>query len=102
MVSSKAPHVPLLYPGLGLNPHGIVGLKNSTLLPLSQVTKPPHIRFYCGAPLIASNGHRLGTLCFTDVKPRAWDAGSCMIMNNLSELVVRQLEKGIALKVGRV
>lgn len=31
---------------------------------------------------------------------RVWDAGSCMIMNNLSELVVRQLEKDIALKVG--
>jgi len=64
------------------------------------VTKPPHVRFYCGAPLVASNGHRLGTLCFADVKPRVWDAGSCMIMNNLSELVVRQLERGIALKVG--
>ncbi|GAX81182.1 hypothetical protein CEUSTIGMA_g8615.t1 [Chlamydomonas eustigma] len=63
-----------------------------------KVTKPPHVRFYCGAPLIASNGHRLGTLCFADVKPRDWDAGSCMIMNNLSELVVRQLEKNLALK----
>ena len=31
---------------------------------------------------------------------RVWDAGSCMIMNNLSELVVRQLEKDIARKVG--
>ena len=40
-----------------------------------KVTKPPHVRFYCGAPLVASNGHRLGTLCFADVKPRVWDAG---------------------------
>ena len=22
----------------------------------------PHVRFYCGTPLVASNGHRLGTL----------------------------------------
>mmetsp|Transcript_35206 Transcript_35206/g.78353 ORF Transcript_35206/g.78353 Transcript_35206/m.78353 type:complete len:865 (-) Transcript_35206:387-2981(-) len=63
-----------------------------------KVTVSPGVRFYCGAPLIASNGHRLGTLCFADVKPRSFDAGSCMIMNNLSELVVRQLEKNIVLK----
>lgn len=64
-----------------------------------KVTQPPHVRFYAGAPLIASNGHRLGTLCFADVKPRQFDAASCVIMNNLSELVVRQLEKMIALKL---
>ena len=28
-----------------------------------------------GGSLVASNGHRLGTLCFADVKPRVWDAG---------------------------
>eukprot|EP00955_Chlamydomonas_euryale_P062565 358413-Chlamydomonas_euryale.AAC.16 len=63
-----------------------------------KITEPPHVRFYCGAPLVASNGHRLGTLCFADVKPREFDAASCILMNNLSELVVRQLEKNIALK----
>mmetsp|Transcript_31353 Transcript_31353/g.79990 ORF Transcript_31353/g.79990 Transcript_31353/m.79990 type:complete len:891 (-) Transcript_31353:88-2760(-) len=58
----------------------------------------PKVRFYCGAPLIASNGHRLGTLCFADVRPRKIDAAACVMVNNLSELVVRQLEKDIALK----
>lgn len=64
-----------------------------------KVTQPPHVRFYAGAPLIASIGHRLGTLCFADVKPRQFDAASCVVINNLSELVVRQLEKKIALKL---
>ncbi|KAL6751941.1 mixed lineage protein kinase [Haematococcus lacustris] len=64
-----------------------------------KCTVSPGVRFYCGAPLIASNGHRLGTLCFADVKPRVFDAASCVMMNNMSELVVRQLEKDIALKL---
>ncbi|KAG1673547.1 hypothetical protein FOA52_003847 [Chlamydomonas sp. UWO 241] len=63
-----------------------------------KITKPPHVRFYCGAPLVASNGHRLGTLCFADVKPRQFDAAQCMMMNNLSELVVRQLEKNMVIR----
>ncbi|GLC36181.1 hypothetical protein PLESTF_001471200 [Pleodorina starrii] len=66
----------------------------------AKVTGFPGVRFYCGAPLIASNGHRLGTLCFADVAPRpGFDAASCSVMNNLSELVVRHLEKDIALKL---
>jgi hypothetical protein len=34
-----------------------------------------------------------GCRCFADVKPRKFDAAACVMMNNLSELVVRQLEK---------
>ena len=26
------------------------------------VVKEPHLRFYCSAPLVASNGHRIGTM----------------------------------------
>lgn len=56
------------------------------------------VRFYVGTPLVASDGHRLGTLCFADAAPRKFDAERCNILNNMAELVVRELERAWALR----
>ncbi|GFH20009.1 protein kinase domain-containing protein [Haematococcus lacustris] len=48
-----------------------------------------------GAPLVASNGHRLGSLCIMDTQPREMEAGQAMILGNLAEMVVRKIELDI-------
>ncbi|KAK9808830.1 hypothetical protein WJX72_004554 [[Myrmecia] bisecta] len=53
----------------------------------------PFIRFYAGAPLVTSTGHRLGSLCLIDRKPRVFDAENCNLLCNFAEVVVREIEK---------
>ena len=62
------------------------------------VNGDPPVRFYCGTPLVASNGHRLGTLCFADPQPHAFDAERCSILNNMAELCAREIERHSALR----
>ncbi len=56
------------------------------------VTGEPDIRFYAGAPLRVANGHRLGTLCVIDRKPRALDSDQQIALLTLRDAVVTQLE----------
>lgn len=57
------------------------------------VTGHPFIRFYAGAPLIASNGHRLGSLCVIDRRPRTLDTEQLALLCNFAEMAVREMEK---------
>lgn len=52
----------------------------------------PSARFYAGAPLIAPNGHRIGTLCVIDDKPRTLSEEQKLLLKTLSKQVVNYLE----------
>jgi diguanylate cyclase (GGDEF)-like protein/PAS domain S-box-containing protein len=56
------------------------------------VAQDPKIRFYAGAPLTASNGHTLGTLCVLDYSPRKLSASQKEALEMLRLLVIRQIE----------
>jgi adenylate cyclase len=52
----------------------------------------PHLRFYCGAPLIDQQGHALGSLCVVDFEPRELSEAKRLTLRNVSRQVVTQLE----------
>lgn len=56
-----------------------------------NVTGPPHIRFYAGAPLILPTGQSVGTLCVFDEQPKEMDRVSLAILSALRDLVVEEL-----------
>ena len=45
--------------------------------------REPFERFYCGVPLVASDGHRLGTMCVGGREPRSME-GHMVRLNTLS------------------
>jgi len=66
--------------------------KDSRFSSLPVVTHGPKFRFYAGAPLISPQGHVLGTLCILDTKPRTLTEKQQSALQELSHLVVSQLE----------
>jgi GAF domain-containing protein len=51
------------------------------------VVGAPHVRFYAGAPLSTPAGHRVGTLCVLDTRPRALDGTELAVLGALRDLV---------------
>ena len=57
-----------------------------------MVTGEPHLRFYCGMPLINNEGYALGTLCVMDFEPRQLTFEQTESLRRLSRQVLTQLE----------
>jgi class 3 adenylate cyclase len=58
---------------------------------LPLVKGEPHFRFYCGMPLITSEGHALGTLCVMDFQPRQLSFEQLDALRRLSRQLLTQL-----------
>ncbi len=55
------------------------------------VTDEPRIRFYAGAPIIASDGSRVGTLCVIDRTVRQLSAAQLQTLQSLSRMAAQAL-----------
>lgn len=62
------------------------------------VEGPPHIRFYAGAPLEMSTGHRIGTLCLIDPAPKSLEPEEIAHLETMARLVVEEIEKTAPVK----
>lgn len=59
---------------------------------LPLVAGPPHLRFYAGTPLIATNGVPIGALCVMDSVPRQFSADDRRQLQTLGMAVMNELE----------
>ena len=55
------------------------------------VTGGPSIRFYAGCPVHAPDGHRIGTLCLIDKKPRSFSSTEERTLKDFAALVDDEL-----------
>lgn len=58
----------------------------------AMVVGEPHIRFYAGQPLVDGQGHKLGSLCVIDRRPRELAASQLRTLRRLASHVIHLLE----------
>jgi diguanylate cyclase (GGDEF)-like protein len=56
------------------------------------VAKPPHVRFYAGAPIVDPDNNALGTIAVIDAKPRTFSAEQRAALVDLASLVMAALQ----------
>lgn len=62
------------------------------------VTGAPHIRFYAGYPIKASDGSKIGALCVIDTKPREFGAEEKAILRDLGEIGANELQLRVEIR----
>jgi len=62
------------------------------------VTGPPHIRFYAGAPIHATTGDRIGTLCILDGKPRQFGENDREVLMDLAACVDEEIRRSLLME----
>jgi diguanylate cyclase (GGDEF)-like protein len=55
------------------------------------VTAAPNIRFYAGCPLRVGSGHKMGTLCLIDDKPREMDDEDKQLLRDLAVMAEQEI-----------
>jgi len=55
------------------------------------VINNPYLRFYAGFPLKVSNGHKMGTLCIIDKKPRSLDFEDQALFKDLALMAEQEI-----------
>ncbi|GMU41344.1 MAG: hypothetical protein AMXMBFR23_22100 [Chloroflexota bacterium] len=63
-----------------------------------DVTKPDGIRFYAGVPVHGPGGHRVGTLCLVDYRPRTLTQTDVEALKHLAALVEREMNASAAVE----
>lgn len=66
-----------------------------------QVAGAPSLRFYAGVPLEMPAGHRIGTLCILDHRPRHIAETQQLILQSLARHAATELELRVALAAER-
>jgi class 3 adenylate cyclase len=66
--------------------------KDERFADLGGVKGEPHFRFYCGMPLINTEGYALGTVCVFDFEPRDLTFEQSESLRRLSRQTMAQLE----------
>jgi len=64
------------------------------------VVGEPHVRFYAGVPLHASDGARVGAFCIVDHKPRRLTPAQLRMLQDIARLVEEELEPRAAARAG--
>ncbi len=65
--------------------------QDARLKKFDNVTGEPHLRFYAGAPLVTAEGHKLGTFCVLDQRPREFSAEQEVLLESFAAMAMDEL-----------